>query len=246
VAVDAGPDDVQALRLGPISPELVLVDPVLAEQARKLLPDPVAPPRRPRPAPVVASETVDVVEQTEALPEPRRRLRRTVALAVVVFAAGATFGTFLGGRQPSSPGVTFEALTGAPGAQPPTGDARNSAPTAQPTTGRTALRPPRVVSPKHRRANVVRASNVLGVEARVGSRAVTLVWHRPANSAHVVVLRARGAGGRGTAVFRGRAASYRDASLRRCTAYRYTIVNYDRRGHPSTGIPTSVVTPGCG
>jgi hypothetical protein len=46
-------------------------------------------------------------------------------------------------------------------------------------------------------------------------------------------------------VFRGGATSFRDISPRPCTAYRYTIVNYDRRGHRSTGVPTSVVTGGC-
>jgi hypothetical protein len=46
-------------------------------------------------------------------------------------------------------------------------------------------------------------------------------------------------------VYRGRATSYRDMSPQPCTAYRYTIVNYDRSGHHSTGVPTSVVTEGC-
>jgi hypothetical protein len=46
-------------------------------------------------------------------------------------------------------------------------------------------------------------------------------------------------------VYRGAAGSYRDASARACTTYRYTIVNFDLRGDRSTGVPTSVVTPGC-
>jgi hypothetical protein len=74
---------------------------------------------------------------------------------------------------------------------------------------------------------------------------VKLIWERPILSGHVVVLRARGDQGRGTVVFRGRAAGFRDLSPRPCTAYRYTIVNYDRHGHRSTGVPTSVVTAGC-
>jgi hypothetical protein len=61
----------------------------------------------------------------------------------------------------------------------------------------------------------------------------------------VVVLRRLGDQGRSAVVFHGRATSFRDVSPRRCTAYRYTIVNYDRRGHRSTGVPTSVVTEGC-
>jgi len=74
---------------------------------------------------------------------------------------------------------------------------------------------------------------------------VKLVWQRPTFSGHVVVLRARGDQGRGTVVFRGSAAGFRDLSPRPCTAYRYTIVNYDRHGRRSTGVPTSVVTAGC-
>ena len=42
-----------------------------------------------------------------------------------------------------------------------------------------------------------------------------------------------------------RITNYRDGSARPCSSYRYTIVNYDRRGHRSTGVPTSVVTGGC-
>jgi hypothetical protein len=91
-----------------------------------------------------------------------------------------------------------------------------------------------------------RATNVLGVEATVSGRTVTLVWHAPADSKAVVVLRARGTHGRSAVVYRGRARRFRDLSARSCTAYRYTIVNYDPKGHDSTGVPTSVVTGGCG
>jgi hypothetical protein len=74
---------------------------------------------------------------------------------------------------------------------------------------------------------------------------VRLVWQRPADSRRVVVLRAS-VGRRNIVLYRGRATSYRDGSTRPCTAYRYTIVNYNRRGHRSTGVPTTVVTEGCG
>jgi hypothetical protein len=86
---------------------------------------------------------------------------------------------------------------------------------------------------------------VLGVEAQVDEAGVTLSWQRPASSGNVVILRRRGAA-HGGVVYEGKAASFSDSDVRPCTAYRYTIVNYDRRGHPSTGVPTSVVTSGCG
>ena len=89
------------------------------------------------------------------------------------------------------------------------------------------------------------AANVLGLTAGVDGRGVRLVWEPPADSDHVVVLRTLGARTGGVIVFRGRATSYRDVQARACTAYRYTIVNYDRSGHRSTGVPTAVVTQGC-
>jgi hypothetical protein len=263
VPMDAGPDDVQLWAdLGPISPELVLVDPVLAEQARKLLPDPA--PERPRRRPPLPA--AEVVAEPVA-PPPRRRRGRTVALAAFVFAAGAVSGNLLAERDvPSSAGVTFEAQVGA-APTPSTRTDRATQPlTRRTSTGRTrrtstrrgpAFRPP-VAPTTSRRApttaarqrpsrasRVTWAANVLGVTARVSRPGVTIVWKRPASSARVVVLRARGARRRGVVVYRGRATGYRDVSPRPCTAYRYTIVNYDRRGHRSTGVPTSVVTNGC-
>ena len=59
---------------------------------------------------------------------------------------------------------------------------------------------------------------------------VALRWQAPAGSARVVVLRTRGTRS-SVVVYRGRAVGFRDAPLNRCTAYRYTIVNYDRHGH---------------
>jgi hypothetical protein len=156
----------------------------------------------------------------------------------VIFAAGAVSGSLLGNHQTGSPATTLGIHAAAPT-------------TRESTTGRPALRPPAarparqaasapLRRQRRRHARVVWASNVLGVEATVSRRGVALQWQRPADSARVVVLRKRGASS--AVVYRGRATSYRDSPPRSCTGYRYTIVNYDRRGHRSTGVPTSVVT----
>ena len=231
--------------LGAISPELALIDPELAERARQYLPQP-GEQRKPRPT-VAAPEA-----PLPAVASPPRRWRRTVVLASLVFAAGAASGGYLGDQHAESPGLTLGVRAGAL----PTHPSRPSSVAPQP-----ALRPPKVPAKsrrvatrerRHRRQQVQRqaartvwATNVLGVSAQVASRGVTLVWQQPADSGKVVVVRARGGSAHGAVVFRGQATSFRDNSPRPCTAYRYTIVNYDRHGHRSTGVPTSIVTAGC-
>ena len=83
---------------------------------------------------------------------------------------------------------------------------------------------------------------MLGVAASVDRAGVVLAWRRPSDSARVVILRAREGRRVSVVVHSGLATRYRDASPHPCTRYRYTIVNYDRQGHRSTGVPTSVVT----
>jgi hypothetical protein len=254
--VDAGPHDVQH-DLGPISPELALVDPVLAERARELLPDRPEQPQRVRyPVPVEGPKVT-----VETPPPPRTRRRgKVLALAAVAFVAGAVSANFLHTKKAASPGVTFQSPAEGQAraqAQAPAGRAAPAPRRAVRKARRTAPAPAKArrahaakarrAPAKARRAPAARAwaTNVLGVTARVGNPAVTIAWQRPKDSSRVVVVRTTTARRHGVVVFRGRAAAYHDASPRRCTAYRYTIVNYDRRGRPSTGVPTSVVTDGC-
>jgi hypothetical protein len=242
-ASDGDPD------LGPISPELALVDPELARRARELLPEPRERPRTPRPVSQAASP------EPEPQPEKLRRRRwpQTIALAIVIFVAGAASGTLLGNHQTGSPATTLEVRAVGPATQQTTAPPRALRPpkvshrktTTQAkrpsTASRTTTAAP--APPQRRRhARVDWATNVLGVEARVGRTGVALQWLRPADSGRVLVLRRREGRSGTTVVYRGRAARFRDASARPCTGYRYTIVNVDRQGHRSTGVPTSVVT----
>jgi hypothetical protein len=233
--------------LGPISPELALVDPELARRARELLPEPREWSRPPPPIPAVVqlAEPATLAEPEPEPDTPTRRWPRAVLLAAAIFAAGAASGTFLRTEDARAPATVLELQAGAGATQP--------RPAPRPRAKRPALRPPTVTAKRRsataaptphqrrRHARVTWASNVLGVEATISRRHVALVWQRPAGSARVVVLRTR-RGRSSSVVYRGRATRYRDSGLRPCTGYRYTIVNYDRRGDRSTGVPTSVVT----
>jgi hypothetical protein len=154
-------------------------------------------------------------------------------LAALVFVVGAAAGGLLGEKRAAAPEVRLEAqatsVATAP-LRPPTVDQR---PRGSKSTQR------------ERAARTIWAANVLGVAARVDRPGVTLVWQRPSDSDHVVVVRSLATSKHGEVVYRGSAATYRDAAPLPCTAYRYTIVNYDRNGHRATGVPTSVVTQGC-
>jgi hypothetical protein len=261
VRVTPGPDVVQSTtrpldqplgsargaseELGPISPELALVDDTLAERARKLLPEP-----REHTSARRSSTPVVLPSAPRRAPRARpRRWRRTAVIAVLVFVAGAASGGLLGRKDGSTSRPRLEAG----------GSMRTTlADTARPQMTRRASAAETKASPtrqirrrahgKQRRPAARRtwAANVLGVTAGVDASGVKLVWKRPSRSDHVVVLRALGSRKETVVVFHGRAAKYRDGSAQRCSAYRYTIVNYDALGHRSTGVPTSVVTQGCG
>ena len=247
--------------LGPITPELALVDPVLAERARTLLPEPREETRRRRPPAPAAQRGGAVRSQPVSAPGPRSgpsRWRRTVVLAALVFAAGAVFGGLLETNPSGSPQVPLEVEAGAPPTTTPadrqgltrrkrsSGASESSAHRPLSQRGRTDA-----ATGKHRQQRQARgarpiwSANVLGVTAAVDSDGVRLVWQRPSRFDRVVVFRTPGKHDRGGIVYRGRATSYRDRSARPCTAYRYLIVNYDQAGHRSTGVPTSVVTEGC-
>ena len=241
--------------LGPISPELALVDPVLADRARKLLPEPRERPRLQRtqaPAERLRTPVVQKPAPAPARRSPIVRWKRTVALSALVFVAGAASGGFLGRREPPSRPVLLEGRLDPPNATMTVESTQSAAQQTsthgrQETQNRRDSRSSESVGRKDRgrRAPVTWAANVLGVTAAVDARGVRLVWQSPSDSDHVVVFRTANNGKPGFIVFRGRATSVRDVPPRRCNTYRYTIVSYDRGGHRSTGVPTSVVTGGC-
>jgi hypothetical protein len=150
------------VRLEPISPELVLVDPALALPARALLPLPgefrpgwwtalalgAAPALADEPVAVVPEEPEPVVAPVVAEPAPRRRRGRR-AVAALAFAAttGAAFvvGYAAGDRDGNAPvsRVAAGADESAPEAAAPT------TPTPQATTTTVTVPKPAVRRPAH-------------------------------------------------------------------------------------------------
>jgi hypothetical protein len=163
-------------------------------------------------------------------------------LVACAFALGGLVGGFVGDRRASVPRPTLQPTLAAPGAAAEAGSSGQVPLQLLPTAAATTTDK----APDGRAAHVVWAPNVVGVAAQIGHPAVTLVWRKPAGSAHVDVLRRPAPRPNGAVVYSGSATRYRDLSARPCTVYRYTIVNYDQSGHRSTGVPTSIVTDGCG
>jgi hypothetical protein len=206
----------------------------------------------------VVQRPAPVVQRPAPAPSSRSttsRWKRVLVLSTILFAAGAASFELLDQRPGPSPPALLEARPDTAGE---TGIKETTRSLGRRTTKNgheTSLgREPRSSrhrqvstqrSERPRRAPITWATNVLGVTAGVDARGVRLAWQAPADSARVAVVRALDGGKQSVIVFRGRASSVRDTSPHPCRTYRYTIVNYDRGGHRSTGVPTSVVTAGC-
>lgn len=142
-------DRVNVLRLieflGPVSPELVLIDPALADRARALLPDSPGIHMSRRPAHVEPT-----LLRVPALPSPRRSSTSMAVAALVASALAATTAIeWWAGRSDRDALPTIETTPSVAGPALPSPDA---SPTLPPTSaspiGPTAVRAPRFVWPE--------------------------------------------------------------------------------------------------
>ena len=237
-----------AQHLGPISPELALVDPVLARAGAE------AAARRRRAAYAHRCPCTRAAEPPAppAIAAPGGAWPRTVALRDASSSPSARpREAFLGNRghrarQPASRGsqrrtrrrvrARWHARSAA--AAEATVSTTKAAHEAA-GRGSAAV----TAAPRRRHAQVAWAANVLGVdgEGRPVRRHARLAA-RPPTPATWSCCEALGESSTASS---SSAAGRRASAIRLsapCTGYRYTIVNYDRRGHRSTGVPTSVVT----
>ena len=155
---------------GQISPELALVDPVLARRARELLPEPREPtrPRQPRAETATSYPVGRVRPGALSTPAPRsrpRHWRRMVVLAVLIFVAGAAFGGLLGtepkpgasrpltiGSGASANGsLTTRALVGAPSPKKPASARAHASHPRRLSDGGRARSTPTPIPPSRRR-----------------------------------------------------------------------------------------------
>jgi hypothetical protein len=250
-------------RVPVISPELVLVDPALADKARAELPGPGEfVTARLRAAQEQSGSAVSL-EAPLAAPshrvEPQRpSRRRTRALRRVLVAAVFLLAGFAFGRMTAAPppGFIIEQVDNAGSSlrslQRSTPDAAASPRSEKTKRLKRPSRGPVVAGARHgrgakaKRRNAFsaaapprRSRNVLGVIVSVSPRAVTIRWRAPTSSRRVIVLRRKRGAKNQRVVYRGTRPWLRDSALEPGT-YTYVIVNYDRGRRASSGVPTVV------
>jgi hypothetical protein len=221
----------------PISPELVLVWPELADYARSRLP-PItlfdATASRTKAGPL------DPAGASERTPSPLRELRqrRTGVVAVAAFIAGAASGAYVIGNHDHStvdPGGSAVPQVVVTRERAPRGPSTANVSTRRLRAGaadasarsRSGVKTPRGPVP-----------SVLGVVATAGKRFIRLEWQRPAGVERVAVLRIEGR--RTVTRYKGRGTSFTDHSVRKGRTYRYVLLSYDRDGRSSSGVVTVV------
>jgi hypothetical protein len=217
----------------PISPELVLVSPALAERARAELPPVVLyEPARLR---KVVSEARPQRHSPAPVRSARARLWRYAAAAAAVLIAGVAAGSYATtNRRPAGTSEPRSAL-----AIPRHPDAGSRTALSRIQLGA----PRRVTTPSVAGRSLIPATHlpvptVLGVMTTAGDGFVRLQWQRPRGVARVAVFRIDGR--RRLRRYEGRRNSFLDRSVRNGSTYRYVLLSYDRAGRSSSGVITVI------